>query len=118
MAATNGTLVIVGTDDKGRAKRFEYDVYIPDATGPNLTWNGTGLAASTSQAQLVIPSNGYITEFISVTTPTAVGFVFALDSAVVQGGCVRHANVVNSLATRVTLGIPVSQGQILTAVQF
>lgn len=114
MAASNGTLVIMGRS----GRKYEIDAYVPDATGTNLTWNMTGLAASTSQAQLVIPEDGAITEFITVAAPTAVGFCFILDSANVQGGTVRHANVLSSLATRVTQLIPVRNGQILTALQF
>ena len=114
MAASNGTLVIMGRS----GRKYEYDVYTPDATGTQLGFSGTGLASSTSQTQLVIPEDGAITEFIEVAAPTAVGFCFSLDSASVQGGTVRHANVLSTLATRVTQLIPVRAGQILTALQY
>jgi hypothetical protein len=113
MAATNGTIVIAGAN-----KVYSIDVYIPDATGTQLAFNPTGLAASTSPTQLIVPTDGYIVDFISVTTPTAVGFNIALDSAAQPGATLRHANQLNSLANRQKLRIPVKRGQMLTALQF
>ena len=34
-----------------------------------VAWNPTGLAASTSQAQLVIPTTGWITDYVAVAAP-------------------------------------------------
>lgn len=113
MAASNGTLVISTPN-----KSYSIDVYIPDATATLLTFNPTGLAAATSQSQLVVPENGMITDFVTVAAPTAVGFNIQLDSASTPGATLRHANQLETLATRQKLRIPVSRGQILSALQF
>lgn len=115
MAATAGNLVFIGKS----GKKYCYDVYVPDATGTALVFNGTGLAVSTGNSQLVLPEDGAVTEYITMTTaPTAVGFSISLNSAVIHGGVVRHGNVLSTLATRVTQFIPARQGDILTATQF
>ena len=113
MAASNGTLVISNAQESK-----SIDVYIPDATGTLLTWNPTGLAAATSPSQLVIPIDGMITDFVTVAAPTAVGFNFQLDSGALPGAALRHANQLETLATRQRLRIPVRRGQILSALQF
>jgi len=81
MAASNGTLVISGAN----GKNYSCDVYVPDATGTQLTFNPTGLAASTSPSQLVIPVDGVISDYVQVAAPTAVGFNIQLDSAAQPG---------------------------------
>lgn len=113
MAASNATLVIAGRD-----RVYSIDVYVPDATGTQLTFNPTGLAASTSPSTLSIPSDGYLIDFVTVAAPTAVGFTLALDSAVVPGGSLRHANQLCTLANRQKLRIPVRRGQLLSALQY
>jgi len=114
MAASNSTLVIAGKS----GKVYSIDGYVPDATGTQITWNTTGLAASTSNAQLVIPEDGMIIDYVAVAAPTAVGFNIALDSAAQPGATLRHANQLCTLANRQKLRIPVKKGQILTALQF
>lgn len=114
MAASNGTLSMVGAS----GKIYSIDVYIPDAVATFLAFNPTGLAASTSPSQLVIPEDGFINDFVTVAAPTAVGFNIQLDSAAQPGAALRHANQLATLATRQKLRIPVRKGQILTALQF
>jgi hypothetical protein len=114
MAASNGTLVIAGQS----GKVYSIDTYVPDATATQLTFNPTGLAASTSPASLVIPENGVIVDYVQVAAPTAVGFNISLDSAAQPGATLRHANQLCTLANRQKLRIPVRKGQILTALQF
>jgi len=114
MAASNATLNIQGED----GRTYSIDVYVPDAVATNLTFNPTGLAASTSQSQLVVPVDGYIVDYVAVAAPTAVGFNIQLDSAAIPGNTLRHANQLCTLATRQKLRIPVKRGQILTALQF
>lgn len=114
MAASNGTLVIQG--DSGKV--YSIDVHTPDAVATQLTFNPTGLAASTSSTQLVIPENGVIVDYVQVAAPTAVGFNIQLDSAAQPGATLRHANQLCTLATRQKLRIPVRRGQILSALQF
>jgi hypothetical protein len=114
MAASNGTLVIAGAS----GKVYSIDAYVPDATGTQLTFNPTGLAGTASSANLVIPENGIIVDYVQVAAPTAVGFNIALDSAAQPGATLRHANQLCTLANRQKLRIPVRRGQILSALQF
>lgn len=114
MAASNGTLVILG--NSGRV--YSIDAYVPDAVATLITFNPTGLAAATSPSTLVIPESGMIVDYVQVAAPTAVGFNFQLDSAAQPGATLRHANQLCTLATRQKLRIPVRQGQMLSALQF
>ena len=114
MAASNGTLVIAGNS----GKTYSIDAYVPDAVATFLSWNPTGLAASTSPNQLVIPEDGVIVDYVQVAAPTAVGFNIQLDSAAQPGAALRHANQLCTLANRQKLRVPVRRGQILTALQF
>jgi hypothetical protein len=114
MAASNGTLVISGNN----GKNYSVDCYVPDAVATQITFNPTGLAAATSPTQLVVPVDGYISDYAQVAAPTAVGFNIQLDSAAQPGATLRHANQLCTLATRQKLRIPVKRGQILTALQF
>ena len=113
MAASQGTLIITA-----KSKVYSIDTYTPDAVGTFIAYNPTGLAASTSPTQLVIPEDGMITDYIQVASPTASGFNLQLDSAAQPGATIRHANQLNSLPNRARLAIPVRRGQILTALQF
>jgi hypothetical protein len=114
MAASNGTLVIAGKS----GKVYSIDTYVPDAVATYLGFNPTGLAASTSPTQLVIPEDGMIVDYVQVAAPTAVGFNIQLDSAAQPGAALRHANQLCTLSTRQKLRIPVRKGQILSALQF
>jgi len=76
------------------------------------------LAGTGSTANLVIPEDGVIVDYVQVAAPTAVGFNIQLDSASVPGNTLRHANQLCTLATRQKLRIPVKRGQILSALQF
>jgi len=114
MAASNGTLVIAGKS----GKIHSIDVYVPDAVATYLGFNPTGLAASTSPTNMVIPEDGVIVDFVTVAAPTAVGFNVQLDSASQPGNTLRHANQLSTLATRQKLRMPVRRGQILTCLQF
>lgn len=114
MAASNATLVIAGNS----GKVYSIDVYVPDATATYLGFNPTGLAASTSPTQLVVPEDGVIVDYVAVAAPTAVGFNVQLDSASQPGASLRHANQLCTLANRQKLRIPVRRGQILQGLQF
>jgi hypothetical protein len=114
MAASNGTIVIAGVS----GKVYSIDTYVPDAVATFIGFNPTGLAGSASPTQLVIPEDGVIVDYVQVAAPTAVGFNIQLDSAAQPGATLRHANQLNSLATRQKLRVPVKRGQILTALQF
>jgi hypothetical protein len=114
MAASYGTLVIAGNS----GKVYSIDCYVPDAVSTQLTFNPTGLSTTTSPTTLVIPESGMIVDYVQVAAPTAVGFNIALNSAAQPGATLRHANQLCTLATRQKLRIPVTRGDILSALQF
>lgn len=114
MAASNGTLTLVGKS----GRTYTVDCYIPDATGTQITFNPTGLAASTSATSLRIPEDCVIYDFATVAAPTAVGFTISNNSGVVNGGALRHANQLVTLANRQKLKIPLRAGDIISMLQY
>lgn len=114
MAATNGTLILKGVS----GKTYSVDLYIPDAVATQVTMNGSGLAASTSNAFWVPPEPCVIVDISAVGAPTAVGAIFQQDGADVTNQCIRWANQANSLATRPAFAIPIKAGVQLGMKQF
>lgn len=114
MAATAGTLVLVGAS----GRTYTVDTYIPDATGTLLTFNPAGLAASTSPSTFRVPENCVIVDFSIGTAPTAVGAILTVNGAVNNGGTVRWANQLQTLANRMKLKIPITAGDFLGYTQF
>lgn len=114
MAASNGTLTLVGKS----GRTYVVDTYTPDAVATQITFNPTGLAASTSPTSLRIPEDCIIYDYSQVASPTAVGFTISCNSGVVNGGTLRHANQLCTLPNRQKLKIPLKQGDIITALQF
>lgn len=115
MAATAGTMVLLGQQS---GKIYTVDLYIPDATGTFLGFNPAGLASSTSPTSYRIPENCNIVDISIGTAPTAVGAALSVNSAVVNGGAIRWANQLQTLATRLKLKIPVYAGDFITFTQF
>lgn len=114
MAATNGTLVLLGAS----GKTYSVDMYIPDAVDTQVTFNGSGLAASTANTYWSVPEACVIIDVVAAGTPTAVGAILTLDGAQYSNECVRWANQQNSLATRPPFKIPVRAGVQLGMLQF
>lgn len=114
MAATNGTILLRGMS----GKIYSVDMYIPDAVATQVTFNGSGLAASTSNAFWVPPENCYVIDISAVGAPTAVGAIFQQDGADITNECIRWANQANSLATRPAFKVPVKAGVQLGMKQF
>ena len=115
MAASNGSMKFLLKD----GSTYVVDVYVPDATGTYLGFNATGLSSSTSSNLLTVPKGAVaIVEWSVVTGMTAVGFNITLDSGSKPGYTLRHANHLNTLATRMSVFLPVIEGQQLQAVQF
>ena len=114
MAASAGTLVLVGKS----GRTYTVDLYIPDATGTALTFSPSGLAASTSPATYRLPEDAVIVDISIAAAPTAVGAVFTVNQGVINGGTVRWANQLATLANRMKLKIGVSGGDFLGATQF
>ena len=114
MAATAGTLTLL--TDSGKTQSI--DVYIPDATGTQLTFNPAGLAASTSPSTFRIQENATVIDFSIGTAPTAVGVVLQADSAPIIGGALRWANQLQTLANRQKLAVKLRAGTFIGGLQF
>jgi len=114
MAASAGSIIM--TDGK---RTYVVDLYIPDATGTDITFNPAGLAASTSPSSFRVPANVVISEIIlSAAAPTAVGAVLKVNGAPISGGTWKHANQLSTLATRMKFAIPVNAGDFISATQY
>jgi hypothetical protein len=114
MAATAGTLTLIGKSQK----TYTVDMYIPDATGTTVVMNAAGLAVSTGQNTFRVPEDCVVYDLSIGTAPTAVGAVLSVDSGLVNGGTVRWANQLQTLANRQKLAIPLRQGQLIQWTQF
>jgi hypothetical protein len=115
MAATAGTMVLLG-QQTGRI--YTIDLYIPDATATKLGFNSAGLASTASATTYRIPENCNIVDVSIGTAPTAVGAALSVNSGVVNGGAIRWANQLQTLATRLKLKIPLRAGDFIEFTQF
>ena len=114
MAAQAGTLVIVGAS----GRTYTYDVYVPDAAATQLTFNASGLAGSGSPSHLTTMEPCTIVDFSIGTAPTAVGAIFQIGDANVNGATIRHANQLAANPNRMKLRIPLPGNVQLSALQF
>lgn len=108
MAAQIGTLTI-----STKSGTMQVDTYIPDAAAGLLGFNPTGAAASTSPTQYRIPVDGVITDLSVAAAPTATAVALTKNGAIMQGGVVRYANVLNTLPYRIPLRIALSAGDFI-----
>jgi len=115
MAATAGTMTCVGLNS---GRTYLVDLYIPDATATLITFNPAGLAASTSPSTWRAPEDIMITDISDSGAPTAVGMVLQVNGAPVNGGALRHANLVYSSPNRPKLALPIRGGDFVSALQF
>lgn len=115
MAATAGTLFLVG---KTTRRTYTVDLYIPDAVATDLTFNPAGLAASTSAATFRVPEDSVIVDVAIGTAPTAVGATLNVNGAVANGGAIRWANQLATLANRGKLSLGVRAGDFIGFRQF
>ena len=114
MAATAGTLTLLGKS----GRTYSVDLYIPDATATQLTFNPAGLAASTSPSTFRVQEDSTIIDVSIGTAPTAVGVTLQADSAPIIGGALRWANQLQTLANRQKLQIGVRAGAFIGGLQF
>lgn len=112
MAASNGTLTLVGK------RTWTVDLYVPDAVATFLGLNPSGLAASTSPTSYRVPQDCVIYDISIAAAPTAVGATLSVNSETINGGTVRWANQLATLANRQKLNIPLSKGDFITFTQF
>jgi len=114
MAASAGTLIAIGKS----GRTYSVDLYVPDATGTQLTLNPSGLAASTSPTTWRTPEDVTIIDISVAAAPTAVGAVLTVNQAVANGGAVRWANQLSTLATRAKVALGVRAGDFVGFNQF
>lgn len=114
MAAQNGTFVFVGVKS---GQTYTVDVYIPDAVATKLTFNASGLAASTSNDYWKAPEDCVLVD-ISGAAPTAVGGTITLSGALYNGKTFRWANQLATLSTRMKHKIPIPAGEQVGCLQF
>lgn len=114
MAATAGTMTLVGKS----GKTYSVDLYIPDATGSKLGFNPAGLAGTSSDTSFRIPENCIVYDVSIGTAPTAVGAALSVNSGVVNGGAIRWANQLQTLANRQKLNIPLNAGDFIAWTEF
>lgn len=114
MAATAGTMILVGKS----GKTYSVDLYIPDAVATQVTFNPSGLAASTSSTYWKAPEACVVVDIVAAGAPTAVGATFTLSNAAYTGQTIRWANQANSLATRAKLNVPIPAGEQVGLLQF
>ena len=114
MAATNGTIILVGAS----GKTYSVDMYIPDAVATLVTFNPSGLAGATSSSYWKAPEQCTIIDIVAVGAPTAVGATFTLSNALFTGQTIRWANQSNALNNRAKLFVPVPAGEQVGMLQF
>jgi len=110
-----GTMMFRGMQT---GRTYAVDVYLSDVAAAPLTWdNGSG-ATSTSLVYWKAPENVMLSDFSVATGLTdTTNFVLTSDGAQVPNSRLRHANFLNSIATRPALSITFRQGSNIGAVQ-
>jgi len=114
MAANAGTLVLLGKS----GRTYTVDVYVPDATATFLTFSVSGLAASTSPNQFTTQEEMTIVDVSIAAAPTAVGAIFQMGQANINGATIRWANQLAANPNRMKLRIPLPAGVQISALQF
>ena len=98
-------------------KTYTIDCYVPDATATFITFNPSGLAASTSPNHFTTLEPCTVVD-ISGAAPTAVGGVFQVGDATLNNATFRWANQLATLANRMKLRIPLPGGVQISILQF
>jgi len=99
-------------------RTYTIDLYVPDATATFLTFNQSGLSASTSPAQFTTQEPMTIVDISIGAAPTAVGAIFQQGQANINGATVRWANQLAANPNRPKLRIPLPGGVQISALQF
>jgi len=113
MAASNATLICVGKS----GQTYSVDAYVPDAVATKIAFNGSGLAASTSDVYWQAPEDVFLVD-ISGAAPTAVGAVLTFTGAIQSNHTFRWANQLATLSNRMKHKVPVPIGTQFGALQF
>lgn len=112
MAAELGSLILLGKS----GRTYSVDLYLPDAVAGLVAFSPNGAATATSPTQYRVPEDCVITDISVATGTTAVGLVINVNNASIQGGVLRYANQLNTLAQRPALRIPLRGGDFIGAV--
>lgn len=113
MAAQAATFTFLGKS----GNTYTVDAYVPDAVSTRITFNPSGLAASTSPDYWKAPEPCSLID-ISGAAPTAVGATITLSGALYTGRTFRWANQLATLPNRQKLNIPIPAGEQVGALQF
>jgi hypothetical protein len=114
-AARYGTMMFKGLQT---GRTYAVDIYISDVLAAPVTWdNGSG-ATATSLVYWKAPENVMLYDFSIATGLTdTTNIVTTSDGAQVPNSRLRHANFLNSIATRPALQISFRQGSNIGAIQ-
>jgi len=115
MAASNATMIFRAIDN---GELYEVDCYVPDAVATNFTFNGVGLASSTSTAYWSAPEDCELVEITVVASPTAVGGVILFDGSPVKNHTFRHSANLVSLNNRPKQSLYIPAGTQVGVLQF
>ena len=114
MAANAGTIVLVGRS----GRTYTLDLYVPDAVATNLTFNPSGLAASTSPTSWRAPEAVTLVDISIAAAPTAVGAIVQSNYTNINGGTIRWANQLAANPNRPKFRIGLNAGDIISAIQY
>jgi hypothetical protein len=114
MAATAATFNFVLADG---TETYAVDAYVPDAISTKICYNGSGLAASTSDVYWQAPKDCYLVD-ISGAAPTAVGAIITFTGANQTNHTFRWSNQLATLANRMKHKVFVPAGTQFGALQF
>lgn len=105
---------------RGRSGRlYTVDFYCADAAGSLVTFNPSGAAVSTSPAYWRAPEPVTLVDLSIATGQTvSVGSNATANGAVVNGGAIRWANQLNSLAFRTPLTVSFNAGDLIGLTEF
>lgn len=114
MAASNANMTAVGAS----GRRYNVEVYVPDAISTQLTFNPNGLAAATSATDWTAPERCVITDISILAAPTAVGFTWTANGATINGATCRWNNQLETLTNRLAQAVPIEKGTRVGGLQF
>ena len=114
MAAIFATMIAIGQS----GKTYSIDLQVPDAIATQVTFNASGLAASTSEKYWSTPEPITIVDISAAGAPTAVGATFTFNGAIMNGNTIRWANQANTLSNRIKLAVPIPAGAQVGMLQF
>lgn len=112
-AAQNGSMTFIGQQT---GKTYIVDYYTADTgTGVLGTFNPSGAAGASSLTYWRAPENVMLIDFAMHTGTTQTGLVLLMDGAIKNGGVLRYAQFLDTIASRPKLAIPFPAGSLIGA---